>query len=177
MQVTPTGQTIFDVFTMEPHEQGSFQIVWDGRDPSGQIIDIDSYVYFPPPTTLRPNYVITTGDTPKVTDQHSDPYLMNLTYGQITQLRYTLERDADVTVKILPPGIADPDYAGAIVLVDSVPTGAGSYEIEWDGRAPADPHATLAEVVEEGPYTFVVQALNADTGTATVTRGVINVFR
>ena len=177
MQATPTGQTVFDVFTMVPYEKGAFLFVWDGRDPTGQIIDVESYVYFPAPTTLRPNYVIATGDTPKVSEQHSDPYLMNLTYGQITQLRYTLERDADISVKILPPGIADPDDPSAIVLVDAVPTGAGSYEIEWDGLNQGDPNGNLAEVVEEGPYTFVIQALNTDSGTTTVTRGVINVFR
>ena len=69
MRVTPQGGSAFNVISMEPHEAGPFLIVWDGRDPMGNIVESTSNIYFPAPTTLRPNYILVKGNIPKISGQ------------------------------------------------------------------------------------------------------------
>ena len=45
MQVTPTGGSVFNVMTNEPHDTGTFPIEWDGRDDFGDKIGKGVYSY------------------------------------------------------------------------------------------------------------------------------------
>jgi parallel beta-helix repeat protein len=182
MQVTPTGQPAFWVFQNRPLEGGNTLIVWDGRGPDGNIIEGSTNVYFAAPTTMRPNYVITTGAAPAIGGQapfvevKSDPYLMTCSYGQFTRFLYNVDQDCRVTVKILPPGISDPSSTEAIVLVDDELQTAGDHEIaEWTPADTSDPNDNSFFIEEDGAYTLSIEAKNPATGFSSLWRAVINV--
>src|SRR5207247_2092511 len=104
------------------------------------IVDVGSSIYFPPPTTLRPNYVITTGNTPRLSGIASDPYRIFMSYAHVSRLSFALDRDASVTITILPPGIANPaDPSGRKIMTNS-PLTTGNYTVVFDPTDPADPN-------------------------------------
>ena len=182
MEVTPSGEGTFRTMDMEPYDaEETFTILWDGRRPNGTLVDIPVYVYFPPPTTLRPNYVIVkstpaqpiiSGRAPFV-EVKADPYIVNFCYGEFTSLLYNLDRAASVTIKILPPGVTDPASPSAITLVENEGQSAGDHTVSWDAVDIGDPKNILLE--DEGVHTFFIEA--AASGKTSTWRGVLNLFR
>ena len=177
MQVTPTGGQVFDVFSAEPHLPGPFPIEWDGRDPSGQIVATSSDVYFPVPRNLRPNSIILTGDSPKASEITADPHRLYMPFGQVSFLSFNLEQSADVSVTILPPGVADPNDPSGTLLVDNQSLPAGVFEVLWDPRDATDANGTMFQYNDDGAYTFVIEMTNPETGTTRLRRGVVMMFR
>jgi hypothetical protein len=183
MEVTPYGEATFRVLDMEPHDaEETFTLLWDGRRLNGTLVETDSCsIYFPAPTTLRPNYVIvkSTSEEPIISGQaphvevKADPYLINFCYGEQTKLLYNIDRDADVTIKILPPGVTDPGSPIAIILVDNESQSAGDHTISWDGIDSGDPRNILLET--EGVHTFVIEA--TASGKTTTWKGVLNLYQ
>ncbi len=177
MQVTPTAQPTFDVITLEPHQVESFQIEWDGRKPNGDFVTVASSIYFPPPTTLRPHYMLTKGNTPRISGIKSDPYRLFMSYAHVSRLSFILERDSLVTLTLLPPGISNPsDPSGRQLIINQLMT-AGAHEMMLD---PVDAGIANGDTMmfdEEGPYTFAIQTVNAATGATSLRRGVVSMFR
>jgi len=177
MQVTPTGGSVFNVLTNEPHDGGNFTVEWDGRDTSGAIVTQTSSVYFPPPITLRPNYIITTGNTPRMTGIASDPYRIFMSYAHVSRFDFTLQRDAVVTITLLPPGVSNPsDPSGRKIMNNSALT-AGNYAVAFDPIDTGVPNEDTFLFSAEGPYTFAIQAVNPVSGATSLRRGVVNMFR
>ena len=177
MQVTPTGGSTFNVLTNEPHDQATFPIEWDGRDASGNIVAVSSSVFFPPPVTLRPNFIITTGNTPRLSAIASDPYRLFMSYAHVSRMEFTLARDATVTITMLPPGVSNPADPSGRVVVNAQPMTAGSYQVLFDPISPSDPNLDTFRFSAEGSYTFAVQAVNATTGATSLRRGVVTMFK
>ena len=177
MQVTPTAQPTFDVFTLEPHQVESFQIEWDGRKPNGDFVTVASSIYFPPPTTLRPHYMLTKGNTPRISGIKSDPYRLFMSYAHVSRLSFTLERDSLVTLTLLPPGISNPaDPSGRQLLTSQLMT-VGPHEVLFDPVNAGIANEDTFLFDEEGPYTFAIQTVNAATGATSLRRGVVSMFR
>ncbi len=177
MQVTPTGQPVFDVFTLEPHLGGNFTIVWDGRKPAGDIVTAAGSVYFPPPTTLRPNFIITKGNKPRTSGLLSDPYRLFMSYSHVSRFSFMLERDATVTITLLPPGVSSPSDPSGRQVLAATPMVAGAYEVLFD---PVDPLVADEDTFlfgSEGPYTFAIQSVNPVTGATSLSRGVVTMFK
>jgi flagellar hook assembly protein FlgD len=158
---------------------GDNTVFWDGRDASGNLVtDIVTINYlvagFVPSCDpcgqreqtsfhgLKRNHVIVTGTTPEVPllSIKSDPYIVHLSYGHITELEYTLGSDAEVTVTVQAP-----DGTQKTLLSGQRQT-AGDYGILWDGTNDA---GRLYAV--EGSYTFTVTAFNPASGASTIRRG------
>ncbi|MCK5506439.1 MAG: hypothetical protein KAJ10_14855, partial [Thermodesulfovibrionia bacterium] len=182
MQVTPSGQSAFWVFHMQPFEGGNHLFVWDGRGSDGNILTVTSNVYFPAPTTMRPNYIITTGAAPTIAGQSpyvevkSDPYLITCSYGQFTRFLYNIDQDCDVTIKILPPGVSDPNSGEAIVLVDNESQTAGDHEVSgWSPKDTSDPNGNSFLIEEDGAYMLSIEATNPQTGYSSLWRAVLNI--
>jgi hypothetical protein len=183
MEVTPYGEATFRVVNMEPHDaEETFTILWDGRRPNGTLVETpSSSIFFPAPTTLRPNYVIveSTSEKPVISGQapyvevKADPYLVNFCYGEHTKLLYNIDRTANVTIKLLPPGITDPASPDAITLVDNQSQSAGDHTISWDGIDIGDPRNILLK--NEGVHTFYIEATASEK--TTTWRGVLNLYR
>jgi flagellar hook assembly protein FlgD len=177
MQVTPTALPLFNVFTNEPHEGGNFTITWDGRDASGSILSVGSAIYFPPPVTLRPNYIITTGNTPRISAITSDPYRIFMSYGHVSRLSFVLDRSATTTVTLLPPGINNPADPSGRVILNNASLPLGSYTLLFDPTNPADPNQASMLFSAEGSYTFAIQTVNPATGASQLRRGVVTMFK
>ncbi len=182
MEVTPSGEDTFRVVDMEPHEaEEIITLLWDGRRPNGTLVEQSVNIYFPPPTTLRSNYILVkpTPDVPVLkgiaphVEVKADPYLVNFCYGEFTHLLYNLDRAANVTVTILPPGITDPAAPEAIVVVDNELQMVGDHTVSWDALNNIDPNDIL--ISEEGVYTFVIEATSS--GYTSNWRGVVNLYR
>jgi flagellar hook assembly protein FlgD len=110
-----------------PRVQGNFTYDWDGRGPSGSILP-KSWFYYTlgyVVATFPENYIVTTGDTPNVTLIESDPWSLHLSYGQIAKIRYGVDQDAKVTVKII-----DPSGQASVLVNDELKT-AGVHEVDW----------------------------------------------
>ncbi|MEX2963693.1 right-handed parallel beta-helix repeat-containing protein [Microbulbifer sp. TYP-18] len=190
MQVTPDGESAFYAFEDVFYSKGQHWLYWDGRDPSGRIVESPVSIYYPVPKSLRSTAIYLAGTAPLISgaavapniEVKSDPYLVSHSYEQLTRMAYRISNDAHVTFSLLPPGIVDPQDPSAIVLVDDVlqqaQDGSGEpiqHEVEWRGYDLADPNAVL--VGEEGAYTFAIQARSTETGESTLYRGVVNLYR
>ncbi|MEW5251351.1 right-handed parallel beta-helix repeat-containing protein [Microbulbifer sp. 2201CG32-9] len=190
MQVTPDGESAFYVFEDVFYSKGQHWLYWDGRDPSGRIVESPVSIYYPAPKPLRSTAIYLADSAPRISgaaaapsiEVKSDPYLVSHSYEQLTRMAYRISSDAYVTFSLLPPGIVNPQDPSAIVLVDDVlqqaQDGSGGpvqHEVEWRGYDLADPNAVL--VGEEGAYTFAIQATSPQGGESALYRGVVNLYR
>ena len=188
MRVTTSGGQVFFPIDNVFYEPGSHLIVWDGRDPGGNIVTGNVSIYFAAPLSLPTQSVIVhtnphivgAGSAPDV-EVKSNPYRVMHTYNQTSQIVYRIDQDAYVTVKLLPPGITDLNSAQAIKVVDNVLTSAvtggvpADHVVDWYGYNPVDRNNIL--VSDEGPYTFVIQATGQLTGITTTYRGVLQLYQ
>jgi flagellar hook assembly protein FlgD len=163
------GSQSFNILSGFAATSGSHQFVWDVRNPSGQPLDYGAGTACSIASLLRENYIITTGDTPVISELKTDPYTMSLSYGQFTRIEYTLSRDSNVTVQIASPSGA------TINLVNNQLQAAGQQELEWTGMDPNDTTGKNALVSEEGNYRVTVQAVNPVTGSSSTSRGNVQI--
>jgi hypothetical protein len=181
--VTPVGSTTgFKVFEKIAYPAGTPKIVWDGRDLAGQIVaNAVQLKLFMPDNRLRYNHVIVQDVDPNVrgvapyVEVKSNPWYVVHSYGQLAKVAYHVDQPATVTVKLLPPGIADPNHASAITILPATAQSVGDHTVEWTGPAAADPN--LVRFAEEGAFTFAIQAVNTTTGRSALYRGVLQVRR
>ena len=178
LQMNPAGAPPqFDVFTGRPYQAGTFPILWDGRDPAGALITTASDGYFPQPVGLKTNYVLVTGSTPTIAGMAAAPYKMAMSYDHVASLNFTLDRDATVTLYVLPPNVTNPDDPSAVKVWDSVPAGEGDYEVLFDPINIAVSGQDTMLFSNSGVYTFAVKAMNAQNGATMLLRGVVNIER
>ncbi|MEX2964339.1 FlgD immunoglobulin-like domain containing protein [Microbulbifer sp. TYP-18] len=190
MQVTPSGESAFNAFEDVYYESGQHWFYWDGRDPSGEIIDSSVSIFYPAPKLVRSTAIYITDTAPRISgagaapaiEVKADPYRVSHSYGQQTRMAYQVSNDAIVTFSLLPPGIVDPQHPSAIVLVDqelvSAQDATGEallHEVEWRGYNDTDSNAIV--VGDEGVYTFAIQAQSPETGESSLYRGVVNLYR
>jgi hypothetical protein len=121
-----------------------------------------------------------TGAAPNVEVQ-STPWLITHSYEQIARITYLVSQDSYVTVKLLPPGVADPASPQAVVLVsnelDTALNGTqpAPHTVEWRGYDAA--HTNNILVSAEGAYTFAIQATSVQTGQQALYRGVLQLYQ
>jgi flagellar hook assembly protein FlgD len=163
------GGQNFKILDAFPVLSGTYTYVWDGRNPSNKLLDIGAKASCSVASLLRENFIITTGDAVQINELKTDPYMIHLAYGQFTRIKYTISKDANVTVKLVSP-------SGTILtVVNSQPQTAGSQEIEWYGIDPADTTGKKELVTEEGDYMVSVQAVNPITGTSSTSKANVRI--
>ncbi|WP_190238480.1 FlgD immunoglobulin-like domain containing protein [Marilutibacter maris] len=197
MQVTPSGENAFYAFQDVYYEAGQHWLHWDGRRPDGSIVDGPVSIYYPAPARVRPTAIHVLDDAPIVTgpgaapdiEVKADPYLISHSYEQVTRMAYRISQEAYVRFVLLPPGVADPNDPSAIVLVDDQLLQANDaggnpldHVVEWRGYdtqgAGGQPTSVNQVLVsEEGAYTFAIQARSAENQSASLYRGVVNLYR
>ena len=177
VQVTAAvGGTFFPIeWAVYPFGPGV--IVWNGRDLSGQLVTGPAAVYAQRSAGLYRNYVIVAGGRPKISgggsatptiEVKSDPYRIQQSFDQISHIVYRIDMDANVTVKLLPPFIGDPNDPSAIVLVNNELQSALSggqpldHTVEWRGYNPLETRKVLVQ--DGGIYTFSIEATSVITG-------------
>ncbi len=148
---------------------GSHTYVWDGRNASNKLLDTGAESSCSVASFLGENFIITTGDTVRISELKTDPYMMHLSYGQFTRIKYTLSRDANITIKLTSPS------GTVFTIVNSQPQIAGPQEIDWNGTDPADTTGKNELTADEGDYMVSVQAVNPSTGTSSTARGMLRI--
>ncbi len=179
LTVTPVGSsTGFTLYPKKILPVGTHTLFWDGRDPSGQIVSVPVTLKAAVPyTRVLLNSVVVENVDPNISgpapsvEVVSNPWLMVHSYGQLAHLTYHLDQSAQVTVKLLPPGVADPASPSAITMLGSTAQSPGDYTVEWSGTTAGDVNAI--RLAEEGAFTFTIQAVNQATGRSTLYRGVL----
>lgn len=163
------GSQNFKIMDAVAATQDSHTFVWDGRNPSGKLLDFGAKATCSVASLLGENHIITTGDTVRISEVKTDPYMMHLSYGQFTRIKYTVSRDANVTLKLTSP-------SGAIItLFNNQAQTAGAHEIEWTGIDSADPAGKNMLATEEGDYMVSVQAVNPQTVTISTSRANVRI--
>jgi hypothetical protein len=177
------------LFTNTVLPSGTSTLMWDGRDASGQLVSGSCGVAFNTPLPIKPNTIFIRGNAPVITgagaapnvEVQSTPWMITHSYEQIARITYRVNQDSYVTVKLLPPGIADPASAQAILLVNNELDAAlngtqpADHTIEWRGYDTTHTNSIL--VGAEGAYTFAIQATGVQTGQQSLYRGVLQLYQ
>lgn len=184
LSIQPEGKPSFLLFDRVCYAPSAtpYDVTWNGLDPSGQPVVGNVYLnILDLNRNVTPNHVVIYDVGPKVTgptsvpaptiEVKSDPSLVYHSYDQLTKLTYEIDRQATVTVKLLPPGVVDPNAPTAIALLSAQSQSAGEHSVTWRGHDGVDTNAILASA--EGPYVFLIQATGASTGKTSTYRGVL----
>ena len=188
MEVTPSGETVFNAIYQQPFGAGTHLVDWDGRRPDGSIITGSSAIWFVVPANTRANAVVVNGGTPQITgtglspniEVKSDPYLITHSYEQTSTISFRVDQDSNVTFKLLPPGIYDPNDASAITMINNelrfAEDGGGNpldHAVQWLGHDGTDTNEIL--VTDEGVFTFTIEATSVASGQTALYRGVLQI--
>jgi parallel beta-helix repeat protein len=183
---TPNGTIYPFGVNGRPVPEGTTILYWDCRDPATGALatfpasQTAAFFRFPPNTILVEGY-----DTlPKISGSGSnvevktDPYLIYLSYGQFTKIRYALElfevSSAQVDIKLLPPGILNIDDASAINVFSGIQP-AGEHEVTWSGVLSGTESAQRTSSSTEGAYTFAIKVTS--NGASSLYRGTLSVYQ
>jgi flagellar hook assembly protein FlgD len=160
----------YPVIAAIPQAAGSHTVTWDGRSLSGNIIAPNADATCAIASLLGENHIITSGDTPEISNLSVDPYVMKLTYGHVARISYSLQRDALVTITLISPSGA------SIPALENVYQTAGSHTLQdWSGLDAADSTGKRLLISEEGMYKVIVRAANPQTGNVSTLRGSLNI--
>jgi flagellar hook assembly protein FlgD len=127
------GPRVKTLLLREPQKKGSYVLVWDGTDDSGNLVEPHGYVIAVFGWRLPENSVIVS-TKPIISDILVAPTRVNPDSGAYSAssqatLTYTLSKNADVTVSIYN----SENYLVRTITVDDVPAGGGN-TIVWDGK-------------------------------------------
>ena len=139
---------------------GTEDLVWNGRNTSGNIMsDGDYYIRIlvnnNKGTDTETEYVTLDTDTtnnttkPNITSVDVNPYTFNPDDNEDTTLDYTLDKCADVTVKVY-----DDNNNLIDTLKNNINQCSGDYSVIWDGEDDNN------DMVNDGIYTFEITAEN-----------------
>ncbi|MBM3252313.1 MAG: hypothetical protein FJZ11_06020, partial [Candidatus Omnitrophica bacterium] len=143
------------IIDYEPRPLGPNSDYWNGRDPNGDIVDINA-VNIAIWTRALPDDPIIVLSELRV-NLATDPYSIIPSYGEFTTITYNISETADVTVSIF-----DPDGTLVKDLEDTPDKPAGTYELTWDGK---DSSGKI--ISKEGNFTIKVTAIDAGNKTKT----------
>lgn len=177
-----------------PIESGTQWVYWNGYDSDGAPLTTSTYgFYFQTPVPLPTNTILVNGAAPFISGENaapnievkSNPYIVTHSYEEQTQIRFQLDQDSVVTVKLLPPGIYDPDDPSARTLIDaatllaeSSPGVPDTHTAIWKGYddSVAVPDTNNILFATEGTYTFTIEATGVITGSTTLYRGAVTLY-
>jgi flagellar hook assembly protein FlgD len=152
-----------------PKNTGQYAYEWDCKDPNGAFLT-SAISTSGTATPLYENTIITKGNTPEISSIKIDPYAVNLSFGNVTRISYTLSRDANVQVRLKSPS------GETITILPAKAQTAGEHTVTWDGKNATDTEETTEFVnnpetgfivSEPGYYSVTITAVNALTGTST----------
>ncbi len=164
----PSGAIIRTLANNAIRSGGDEIEIWDGRKDDGKIYTGSFQVFLSEPTATFENMVRLLGSPPVCEGFQAEAYVIQPIDGEVSTMRYTLSRAANVTVTL-----TDPNGSTVRTLLSNVSQGAGAQVLEWDGRN------TLGRVVAvEGNYKVTLTAADPSWPTNTSTRnGTVLVYR
>jgi hypothetical protein len=191
MRVTPpNGPAFYPILNHIAPADSTDWIYWDGRDPQGNLVTGALDIYFDAPRPPRSQYLRLLRSGARITglqpapaiEVKADPYLITHSYEQVSRFAFRIDLDAYVTVRLLPPGVNDPQSPQAITVLPeqllSAQTAQGTpqdHVVEWRGNQAGDPN--LLKTSDEGAYTFAIQARSPVTNRTSLYRGVLQIYQ
>ncbi len=147
--------------------EGGNRIVWDGRDPNGNVVTANFLLFADFPESLERHSVVVKYPELRIDGFRTNPYVFHPTLAGATNIEYTLSRDAVVLVEVYGPN-------GNFVreVLPLTVQSSGFHEFVWDGRNDAGDVVAL-----EGLYRVVVQATDTASGVSTQRDGLVTVYR
>jgi flagellar hook assembly protein FlgD len=144
-------QTEFALVNWEARAQGLNVEYWDGRDANGRILDYctsDIPAVIAYWTKTLPTNTIVVTSAPSQIGLALNPHCFLPSYGDITEMEYSLPNSANVTIKIY-------SLTGELLktLLDNVNKPAGAHSIIWSGLD------TNSKVALSGEYTIEITAV------------------
>lgn len=157
------GALLVDILTDHVEKSsGSYSVRWDGRDLNGDMVTPDTYTYVIFAENawgddMEEGSVTVDYDevdpvvTPNITNAYASPKKFDPSEGEDTDITYTLNTCAYVTVKVYKK--SDGAYVTTLEEVDY--QCAGTHSVSWDGRDSGN------DIVENGDYDIKVSANNS----------------
>jgi flagellar hook assembly protein FlgD len=142
------------VLNAVPKISGSYACTWDGRYSSGSIAPAGGTVSCSVSSLLSENVIITSGNTPIVSNLIADPYAINIPFAEFARFKYTLSDQASVTITVKSPS------GTTTTVVNGETQTAGEHAVEWTALDQADSTGKKITVSQEGYYTVTVKAEN-----------------
>jgi flagellar hook assembly protein FlgD len=163
------------------------QFFWDGRIPGTADIYIGSFTAYLNFTTFGPNYVVVRSEAPVIkgpdaigpsapyVEVKADPYIVYLSYGQLMNVHYNIDRQSQVTIKLLPPGVTDFDDPSAVLVKDELQA-AQDHTVEWQGLDSTGDGRDRT-LPADGVYTLAIRAVATDSGASTLYKAVLSAYQ
>ncbi|HUJ17087.1 MAG TPA: chitobiase/beta-hexosaminidase C-terminal domain-containing protein [Nitrospirota bacterium] len=163
--------SVFKVLTGVPRAANSYSFDWNGRSPEGRILaGGTATAVCEVASLLGENVIIASGNTPFVSQLKTDPYGIQLSYGEFTRISYALSRDANISIQLISP------WGSAVNILNGELQSAGVHIVQWNGIDPSDASGKKLQVLTEGDYTVSVQAVNLETGASSNAKGVLKIL-
>ncbi len=148
---------------------GTYSFDWDVRDTNGSIVNGCGVAACFMPSIMSENYIITTGDTPKILQAKTDPYALDPIYGQLTHLQYNLSREARVTITV------SPQSGSAVTVVDDELQAAGYHDVIWNMLDATDTTEKRISTRYSGVNTVLIRATNPVSGAIGEARATVTI--
>ena len=169
--VTIGGDIKKFVIEGEPRMQGENIELWDGRDGFGNIVEGTPNLAGKA-EILPENVIVIKDDTLKITGVSAQAYVIIPSYGEISTIKYTLSKDASVSIAIRDPN------GNNWTLLESEQQLEGPHSIEWDGTN-AEGKLVWPWTADgpQGDYTVEITAFDSANNTTVMRRANIHVYR
>lgn len=114
----------------KPSPAGLNTEIWDGRDSTGTIYKGIVPITVSIKTEILPEVVtVIKQNTLQITNFKTNPYLIFPTYNELTKINYTINRTANIILRVIDPN------GNSWIIAQVSNQIAGSYTLEWKGRA------------------------------------------
>ena len=151
-----------------PQVAGHYQFEWNGRNDQDMII-ANGVTAGCSATLLAENVIITTGDTPRISELRVDPYAINLSYGEFSQIQFGVQASSGTTVTVK---LKSPAGTEIQLLNSSLSAGNNTVALKWpnyDGNI-----GNQFPVSQQSIYTLTVQAVST-SGKTNIQKRVLQV--
>ncbi|MDP2938471.1 MAG: right-handed parallel beta-helix repeat-containing protein, partial [Candidatus Omnitrophota bacterium] len=149
------GGANWPIIDWRPRIPGLNTDYWNGRDPNGRIVNLNTVTFAIWTRALPDEPIIVVSDF--TVSVSTDPYSIIPSYREFTTITYNISQTANVTVSVY-----DIDGALVKVLEDNAPKPAGTYVLTWDGT-----NSQGRVVPQEGNFTVMVEARSGSGRLAT----------
>jgi flagellar hook assembly protein FlgD len=159
--------SVRDILAWGPLPAGNHVLYWDGRKTDGKMFSGAFSVYFGVPHSVPVNAILIKGTPIEFQNFQAEAYVIQPTFAQVSSLRYTLSKEAKVSVTLI-----DPNGVTVRKLLTNVQQPPGAQTLEWDGRNDAGRFVAV-----EGSYRVVMTAVDLLSGASSTRTGSIVVYK
>ena len=118
-------------------------------------------------TEILPSvFTVITDGSLQITNLKTDPYLIFSTYDEFTTISYSINRTADIILRVIDPN------GNSWVLTQAAAQVAGNYTYQWKGRA-----SDGSYLKTNGNYRIELMATDPTTNTPTRRSANVSIYK